>query len=361
VIYLATPTFDDAFRLFTIVNDRGKQLRRIDVLKAINIDPSVISQETVRNRVAQQWEDLEKDLGGQVFEDVVHLVRMAVLKDKPQGDLLKEFEDRVFSPGIVAKGEPFLNFVFDYVKHYKSIFVDRDILPEDDVNHNKYCALIHIMDAEFRASEWRACLLLYAAKFGADRFYDFCLQMEKVYLAHWVKGVRKDERYGDYSKILGGIESAKDSDRACKMVTYDMKVIKEAVKTQNLYGAGFCRYFLLRLELLAAEHDGLREFAAHSVEHVLPLKPEPTGYWADHHDLDSIGAYVNTIGNLVLLSKSKNSAASNYAFETKKQRYLKSRVSDYPRSVQILAYNDWDKSVIEARTKEACDLIVRDP
>ena len=33
LIYLATPTFDDAFRLFTIVNDRGKQLRRIDILK----------------------------------------------------------------------------------------------------------------------------------------------------------------------------------------------------------------------------------------------------------------------------------------------------------------------------------------
>jgi hypothetical protein len=62
VIYLATTAFDDAFRLFTIVNDRGKQLRRIDILKAINIAPEVVTKDTVRNRVAQQWEQIEKEL-----------------------------------------------------------------------------------------------------------------------------------------------------------------------------------------------------------------------------------------------------------------------------------------------------------
>ena len=94
VIYLATETFDDAFRLFTIVNDRGKQLRRIDVLKAINIAPDIITKDTVRDRVAQQWEEFEKNLGESVFESVFHLVRLLILKDKPQGDLLKEFENR---------------------------------------------------------------------------------------------------------------------------------------------------------------------------------------------------------------------------------------------------------------------------
>src|SRR5690606_16892299 len=99
VIYLATSSFDDAFRLFTIVNDRGKQLRRIDILKSLNIAPEIVTRETVRNRIAQRWEELEKELGEATFESIFHFVRLILLKDKPQGDLLKEFEHRIFDRG----------------------------------------------------------------------------------------------------------------------------------------------------------------------------------------------------------------------------------------------------------------------
>ena len=101
VIYLATTEFDNAFRLFTIVNDRGKQLRRIDVLKAMNIAPTVIARDPIRNRIAREWEEHETELGESVFEGVFHLVRLILLKDKPQGDLLKEFESRVFGRSLV--------------------------------------------------------------------------------------------------------------------------------------------------------------------------------------------------------------------------------------------------------------------
>lgn len=75
VIYLATPEFDDAFRLFTIVNDRGKQLRRIDILKAYNLDPSVVASDSARSRYAQQWEGMEDRLGENHFEELFHSLR----------------------------------------------------------------------------------------------------------------------------------------------------------------------------------------------------------------------------------------------------------------------------------------------
>ena len=361
VIYLATSTFDDAFRLFTIVNDRGKQLRRIDVLKSINIAPDVVTKETVRNRIAQTWEELEKELGEATFENVFHLVRLVLLKDKPQGDLLKEFENRVFAKGTLGKGEPFVNFVFDFIKLYKSVFDDRDIVPEDTANHNRYRAIIHIMNSEFRASEWRACVLYFVHRFGGKYAYNFCLKIEKVYLAQWVQGVRKDERYADYAKILGLIESAKKPEEVIKNIEYDANEIKNAVARTNIYNAGFCKYVLLRLELVAAEHDAPREFSAKSVEHVLPQAPDTKGYWANIHQLGEIDEYVNQIGNLVLLSKSKNSSARNFDFHIKKERYLKQRVSDYPRSIEILGYDDWKKETILKRTIEKKKKILMDP
>jgi len=361
VIYLATTTFDDAFKLFTIVNDRGKQLRRIDVLKATNIAPNVITKQTVRDRVAQEWEVFEKSLGATTFESVFHLARLAILKDKPQGDLLSEFEDRIFSSRTVSKGEPFFNLIFEYAKLYTAIFEDKDLVPNTAPEHNRVRALIHIMQAEFRASEWRACLLQFAKRFGHERFYEFCLLIEKVYLAQWVRGIRKDERYGDYSKILAAIDNAKSAAAVLTQITYDGGAIATAAGTANLYSAGFGKYFLLRLELIASEHDTPREFNAKSVEHVLPQNPPLTGYWATHHDLTQSNAYVNIIGNLVLLSKSKNSSAQNFDFDVKKEKYLKSRVSDYPRSIGVLAYGDWEKDTIAQRTEEAAALILQDP
>jgi uncharacterized protein DUF262/uncharacterized protein DUF1524 len=361
VISLATSEFADAFRLFTIVNDRGKQLRRIDILKALNIAPDVILKDTVRNRIAQQWEEVEKELGESTFENVFHLVRLLLLKDKPQGDLLKEFEERVIAKKMVAKGEPFFNLLFDYAKLYSSIFLDRDIVPEANPDHNRYRALIHIMNTEFSASEWRACLLYFAKKFQKDKFYEFCLLIEKVYLAQWVKGVRKDERYGDYSKILVMIESSKKVDEVLGGVAFDKEAIVDATQNKDLYSASYGKYFLLRLELVTAEHDAIREFNARSVEHVLPQQPDTNGYWADHHDLAKIKDYVNTIGNLVLLSKSKNSSASNFDFAKKKAKYLHDRVSDYPRSVKILEYKEWKKQDIDQRTADAKDLILKNP
>ena len=202
LIYLATSGFDDAFGLFTIVNDRGKQLGRIDVLKALNLAPAANASDAVRKRIAQDWETREKDLGESTFESVFHLVRLILLKDKPQGDLLKEFQSRVFDKKLVSLGEPFVNLIFDYADLYASIFMDRDFLPDGDEKENWFKSLMFIMDSEFRASDWRACVLSFAKKFGSEGFYDMVLAMERLYLNNWVQSVRKDERYAEYARKL---------------------------------------------------------------------------------------------------------------------------------------------------------------
>lgn len=361
VIYLSTLDFDDAFRLFTIVNDRGKQLRRIDVLKALNIAPDAISSDAVRNRIAQEWEVHEKGLGEAVFESVFHLVRLIILKDKPQGDLLREFQDRVFPRKLVLMGEPFLDLIFDYARLYAEVFIDRSVIPEDEGTYTRFRGLMYIMDAEFRASEWRACLLLFAHKFGPDQFYQMTLAMEKIYLTHWVQGVRKDERYAEYARILNVMEQATSAREVIDQIDCDVDVIREAARAPDLYRPGFSKYFLLRLELQAAEHERTHEFEAKSVEHVLPQQPDEDSYWAENHVLAALPEYVDKIRNLVLLSKSKNSSARNFDFQKKKEKYLAGRVSDFPRSVQVLSYNAWTREVIESRTEEAAELLVQDP
>lgn len=211
LIYLMADSFEEAFRLFQIVNDRGKQLRRIDVLKAINTSPDHVSQEGTRDKISIQWEEAEASIGESSFENLFFLLRLIYVKDKPQGDLLNEFEERIFAKSILKPGEPFVDRLLEYVEIYKAIFIDKNYL-EGREEHLKFEALINIMGDEFQASEWRACLLFFAHKFGRDDFYKFTLLIEKIFLDHWVKGVRKDERYGEYTRILSLIDSSSKSE-----------------------------------------------------------------------------------------------------------------------------------------------------
>lgn len=361
VIYLATDTFDDAFRLFTIVNDRGMQLRRIDVLKAVNLHPDVVPSEDARKRYAQQWEELEERLGESNFEDVFRLMRLIYVQDKPQADLLKEFQTRILGkPGKPRRGKELLDALAQYVDLYDALFVAKDYL-EGSAENARFKTMIHCMTSEFSASEWKACLLHFAKRFGKDGIYDYTLAIEKVYLEHWVQGVRKDERYSTYTGLLARIDRSDSGPAAAAGITYDAEAIQKACRAKNFYGSGFAKYFLLRAEVLAAELDHPRAFVARSIEHVLPQNPADPSAWRAEFSQDDIDALVHTVGNLVLLSKSKNSIASRKEFDEKKRTYLVPRVSDFPRSVKVLEEIAWTKATIERRTEEFAMGILDNP
>lgn len=361
IIYLATTSFDDAFKLFTIVNDRGRQLRRIDVLKAQNISPDAIPVDVTRDRVAKVWENLENDIGEKEFESILYSMRMIFIKEKPQEDLLAEFDNKIFKKGLLQRGEKFVDEVKAYGDLYRGIFIDKDYVPAADQNNLKFKAMIHIMDSEFEASEWRACLMFFAKKFIGKSFYEFTLALEKKYLEQWVLGVRKDERFGSYSQILKSIESNAKAEDVIAAMNFDDNVIKKAALNHNFYTSRFAKYFLLRLEVIASEHDVYKEINAKSIEHIFPQKPSATSTWAKDKDFLEHSSVVNSIGNLVLLSKSKNSSASNHDFIVKKEKYLKDRVSDYPRSLKVTSEVEWTIAKIKANTAKIVACLLENP
>jgi uncharacterized protein with ParB-like and HNH nuclease domain len=357
LVTLSTTSFEEAFRLFTIVNDRGKQLRRIDVLKAKNLSPDFIANKNLREKLANTWESYENDIGEDRFESIINILRLVILKDKPQYDLLREYQERIFDKKIVLPGQVFISKLFEYIDLYEAIFIDRDYCDLDGENY-AYRSLMHIMDTEFKASEWRGVLLLFASKFGPENFFDFVKEVEKYYLAHFLAGQRKDERYAEYAKLLALIEAAKTPKAAIDIIDYDEDEIVEVVTAPIMYGKAYAKYVLLRLELATCELDRVHNFSARSIEHVFPQNPEDDSEWAELEGADEPIKFVHSVGNLVLLSKGKNSSASNLDFAEKKEKYLKKRVSDYPRSIEILGYDEWDIAVIAKRTEEAGEKIL---
>ena len=362
-IYVATDTFEDAFRLFTVVNDRGKQLRRIDVLKAYNLDPAYVTTADSRNKYARQWEEMENRLGEAEFENIFSLLRLLYVKEKTQFDLHKEFEQKILGrPNMPKPGPEFMDQLEKYVDLYDALFVDRDYLdPAGDQPHVAYRTLMDAMVTYFSASEWKACLLAFSAKFGKEHLYDFLLTIEKVYLDHWVTATRKDERYGVYTAILKEIERAGSANQVSSTIAVSTTNIEAACRARNFYTASHAKYLLVRAEIVSDELDHVRHFQVRSIEHVLPQKPKAGGQWSANFSESDHGELIDSVGNLVLLSKSKNSKAGNREFDEKKSTYLKDRVTSFPRSVQVLGYSDWTPDIVRARTEEFAQTVLKDP
>lgn len=361
VVYLAAKSFDEAFRLFTVVNDRGQQLRRIDILKAANLAPNAISDDAVRVHYANKWESMEEKVGSAKFENIFSTLRLVYTQDKPKGDLLTEFNDRILGKsGKPAKGVNFVDELGVYVDIYDSLFLSRDYLAGADESA-KFETMMAAMFSSFNASEWHAVVLQFARKFGKTDLYEFLLKIEKVFLEHWVKGIRKDERYSTYTEILKSIEISKRGALVINNINFDRAKIEDACRSPRFYGAGYSKYLLLRAEICALEFGEPRKFTVRSVEHVLPQNPSSGSLWRQSFSQIDIDSVVHSAGNLVLLSKSKNSSAQNKDFADKKATYLSPRVSEFPRSILVLSEPDWTKALIECRTEEFAASILVDP
>ena len=360
LIYLEADSFEEAFKLFEIVNDRGKQLRRIDLLKSYNLQPDFVPNKVTRIQLAKQWDQDESSIGEKKFESLFNILRLVYTKSKPAEDLYSEFRKRIFETGKLGRGPDFFSAVSEYVSLYSSIFDDRDFL-KGDALENHFRALMSIMDSELSTFEWRACVLSFAKKFGRTSIYEFVLAIEKLVLFHAIDGVRKDERYTDFTSILTSIEKEKKPTDVIGGIKVDLDRLETRLASDDIYKKPYEKYVLLRLELAAAELKSIREFTAKTTEHVFPQTPEVGGEWDKAATAEERRKFINKLGNLVLLSQGKNSAASNREFADKKATYLSPRVSDFPRSNQVLGYETWTAEIILERSKEGAKLVLRDP
>ena len=75
LIYVATENLDDAFKLFTVLNNRGIKLRNADILKADNLS---FIPENLQNEFAKKWEEVESYFGEDFDKFLSHLQSILV-------------------------------------------------------------------------------------------------------------------------------------------------------------------------------------------------------------------------------------------------------------------------------------------
>ena len=362
LIFVETENFVDAFRLFTILNDRGVPLRNSDILKAQNL--GALTQKTDKKKYAKLWEDAEGELGDD-FDRFLNHIRTILLKDKARLNLIDEFENKIFSTGknkqpLLTKGVETFEFVNEYLKIYRRL--------QDRNNYNatggsfQFDNLIQVMLSGLPSTDWFPPLMRYFKRFKFDGLMNFLTQLDNRFSSDWIVQYTPTKRIERMNDIIRRIESANCSNEvfdALQKFDFDQNTFNQGIGA-SVYGRRFTRYLLLKLDFLYADHSNPMSFSSLSVEHVLPRNPESDSKWCSDFTEEQRQEWCDRLGNLVLITPKKNTSLGNLDYVEKKKRYFENRIGNFPNSLRVLnKHETWTPCDLEANHKEVLDKLMK--
>lgn len=361
-IYVSTDNTEDAFRLFTILNNRGIPLTNADILKSQNI--GALNSEKEVTKYARIWEEIEGK-HGENYDRFLQFIRTILVQEKARTNLLEEFNDKIYSFKTPAKARLKLGKeTFELINKYNTIYEEIIDLQNDDLS-NEFKNMITVMKIGLRSEDWIPPIMHYYAKFNTKKIDAFLKHLEYKFTGDWVCGITPTLRLESMNNILKAIDntSANNLNNLLdnkKLFKIDETEFKNCIQG-NVYSKQFGRYLLLKIECLLS--DNTVHLSGHkyiTVEHVLPQNPKANSQWRRDFSDDERILWTNRLANLVLISQKKNSALSNLDFEEKKSTYLKKRIDAFHANKIFIEKNKkWNPATLEKRQKELVDLLAR--
>jgi hypothetical protein len=357
LVVVATPDLDSAYRIFSVLNSRGLDLAATDILKSEIIGGIPALQ---RDAYTKKWEDAEEDLGREPFTDLFSHIRMVYRRLKPKGTLIKEFKDHVTEAKQPAQ------------------FIDQVLIPMakayDEVVDASYESTSHAETVNehlkwlnrLEFNDWVPPALAFTTRHRQDpaAMAAFFCDLERLAYALLIQRSGINDRIDRFSQLSSAIVKGSDlyDDKSPLQLTpaeqYLVYTQLDGMVYDN-FAARARTTILLRLDTLVSGGGAKYDYQTITVEHVLPQNPPPGSMWLTWFpDANDRYQWVHKLGNLALLTRKKNSAASNYEFDKKKQSYFaQGGVSPFVLTTQVLNKNEWTPVIVAARQKELLALL----
>ena len=340
---------DSAYRIFSVMNDRGLDLSPTDILKAETIGGL---QEADEILYGSRWESVEERLGRDDFRDLFAHIRMIQLKTKMRRTLQADFSQHVLrytaGPDFIAETlEPYAD-IYEILR-----LGSYDTQDAEDVR--KYLALLGRLDN----FDWiPPAMLFFRQHLGKSRLLlRFSRDLERLAYGLFIRRANVNQRIKRYAQVITAIERGEDLFMARSPLQLSDEEKEDVVN--RLGGEVYTwvaiarRVFLLRLDTLVAEPGPgvVYDHKRITVEHVLPQSPKPESQWMTAFpDEEERQYWTHRLANLVILSRRKNSRASNWEFDRKKEEYFQhGGVSPFALTTQVISESDWTPRVLERR------------
>lgn len=354
MIYVATEELQDAFQLFTVLNNRGVRLSSSDILKAENLKELSAAD---RTSWATRWEEMETYFG-EDFDKFLSHIRTILVKKKQTTTLLKEFDEFVYSnqeydrtqkkyvprTPILRRGRDTFELLYSYYHTYQEVFDTDHSVVTGDYEITNY---LKLMETGFGADYWIAPVLDYYRKYRRRGFVAFLKALDRKLSTDWITAATPTVRMENVNAILREIEASQDSAALLQSKTFTInKSDFERVINGDIYGRSFAKYLLLKLDLIyRGSSTPMIPQAIASIEHILPRNPSADSQWVKDFSAAEREEWTNKLGNLVLISRRKNTSQGNRDYVEKKEKYFEKNIEMFPNSIRIYQnYPEWKLS-----------------
>lgn len=355
LVAVSTPDLSAAYRIFSVLNDRGLDLSYADILKAEVIGrlPEMEQQE-----YTQRWEGVEESLGRDNFNDLIGHLRAIYRRVRHKGEILDSFRQDV----LLAINDS-RKLIDDVLVPYGSAYyvvLNGSFEAEDPAlaaRVNETLDWLNRLDNR----EWVAPALMFLLRYHdqPERVARFLADLERLAASMSIRRQYANKREQRYWRVQGVIRQGEDPTHPDSPLQLTPQEREETAHTLGgdvyLMPATPRNYILQRLDSALAGQGATYERKIITVEHVLPRNPPRNSEWLRWFARPGDRArWTHKLGNLALLSRQKNMQADNYSFAVKKQIYFSTKdgVAPFALTTHILRESEWTPQVVERRQGE---------
>ena len=268
--------------------------------------------------------------------------RMIYRKDKQRETLQTEFRSSILSH---IRSQDFIDDVLEPYSRVYGIVSNASYESTGDADKvNALLRHLHRLDT----FDWMPPTMAYLHRNEAKRgnFLKFTRDLERLAYGLFILRENINKRTNRYARVIRAIDEGDDlfaEDSPLQLSEHEKTEILTRLNG-DIYGQTRVRLpLLMRLDSLLADAGATYQHPVVTIEHVLPQRPASESLWTElFPDADKREEWTNRLANLVLLSRRKNTKASNYEFERKKREYFRQNgVAPFALTTQVVSEIEW--------------------
>lgn len=351
LVVVSTPSQESAFRIFTVMNSRGLDLLPTDIIKSTVIGnlPKEKQQE-----YTEKWEGLEELTGRDGFNEVFTHTRTIFVKERQKKTLREEFEEYILKTVSPKR------LIDDYLVPYTNAYVQLKNCEFTATHHADEVNGLLFWLNKTNNSDWMPPAIKFLAEHPNDSEYVlwFIRKLERLASYLLVTAQDVNHRVDRYKWLLVEMEGRPDSTLTSPLRNIELTDWEKEHFRQTLDGEIYTmtaqrrNYIIQRLDSFMSDGGASYNQKLFTIEHVLPQHPPVHGSWPELWPDEQERMYwLNRIANLAPLTRQRNSAAQNYGFTTKKEKYFQSKggTSSYVLTTQVINEPKWTPDVVKKR------------
>ncbi len=340
VITIACGDESFAIRLFEVLNTRGLELTQADLIKGY------LRGRCRNDQIAQfsaTWREIER-----IAEDMEHTVTDVLTYYQyyknprvPKESLYKEFKETFREP----EPNETVYDVHQFATCLRELYGDAG---------SKVIYSLRYLSNPF----WRA-ILAAARRKEWEPVDRLTVALRRLYYSYWIAGytvssvrqvsfrlIELVKGGGSVDEIEATIEEKIKKDKVVERVEVELN--------NGVYGRPWLRPLLLLVEYEQTDNSRLEFIETDRklhADHVLPEEWRKTEEWRKIWGEPEADMWLNKLGNLTLVSGSKNSAARHFSFAKKKEVYSKSHggKTAFEISKKIIEKEGWFPADVRER------------